>query len=45
MGAEEPLLAEVEGEAGDDSDSDIPDWMVAAVLDADESAPRSEGTL
>ncbi len=45
LGAEETLLAEVEGESGDDSDSDIPDWMVAAVLDADESAPRSEGTL
>ncbi|HVJ84158.1 MAG TPA: hypothetical protein VM452_00865 [Caulifigura sp.] len=45
LGAEETPLTDVDSEFADDADSDIPDWMVAAVLDADESAPGSEGTL
>lgn len=46
LGRDDVVLAEADGDAaGDDSASEIPDWVVAAVLDEVEIAPRGEGTL
>jgi ferric-dicitrate binding protein FerR (iron transport regulator) len=47
LGDDDPALSEVDSEVvRDDASSDIPDWMVAAVLEEDvEAAPRKEGTL
>jgi hypothetical protein len=46
LGDDELALFEVDSDlTREDASSDIPDWMVAAVLEDVESAPRKEGTL
>jgi hypothetical protein len=46
LGADQALFAELDSDIDrDDPSSDVPDWMVAAVLEAAEPAPHREGTL
>lgn len=46
LGGDDMVLAEFDSELSrDDSASDVPDWMVAAVLEAVDTPPRDEGTL
>ena len=45
LAPDDALSVELSSEAILDDASDIPDWMVAAVLDEIDSAPRDEGTL
>ena len=47
LGNDELALSEMDSDLmRDDASSDIPDWMVAAVLEEDvEASPRKEGTL
>ncbi|QDT55047.1 hypothetical protein Pan44_30880 [Caulifigura coniformis] len=46
LGSDDLLVSEFESDfSRDDTASEIPDWMVAAVLEDVEVAPREEGTL
>jgi len=45
LGDDELAHFEMDADLARDDSSDIPDWMVAAVLEDVETAPRKEGTL
>jgi anti-sigma factor RsiW len=45
LAPDDALQVELSGEAMSDDASDIPDWVVAAVLGEVDSAPHDEGTL
>jgi len=46
LGGDDLLVSDFESDfLPDDMASEIPDWMVAAVLEGEEAVPREEGTL